>query len=78
MAAGFLIGLAVVALVFAMTIADPAEWQTIWVLSASIILALGLVLQVAVTFKRRKQRTTGSGPGAVPVRFTELSHQPLP
>ena len=76
--AGFLIGLAVVALVFAMTIADPAERQTIWVLSASLILALGLALQVAVTLEQRQRRTTGSGPGAVPVRFTELSHQPLP
>ena len=73
--AGFLIGLAVVASVFAMTIADPGEWQAIWVLSTPIILALGLALQVVVTFKPRLPRTTGPKAGVVPVRLTELSHQ---
>jgi hypothetical protein len=73
--AGFLIGLAVVASVFAMTIADPGEWQAIWVLSASVMLAIGLALQIVVTLKPRQSRTTGPKPGAMRVRFTELRHQ---
>ena len=73
--AGFLIGLAVVASVFAMTIAYPGEWQSVWMLGATVTLALGLALQVVVTFKPRLPRTTGPKAGAVPVRFTELCHQ---
>ncbi len=73
--AGFLIGLAVVASVFAMTIADPGEWQAIWVLSTPVVLALGLALQIVVTLKPRLPRATGPQPGAAPIRFTEPCHQ---
>jgi formate/nitrite transporter FocA (FNT family) len=58
LAAGFLIGLALVASVFAMTTA-PGESQAIWMLSAPITLALGLALQVVVTLKPPQPLMTG-------------------
>ncbi|HEX4921837.1 MAG TPA: hypothetical protein VFV92_14000, partial [Candidatus Bathyarchaeia archaeon] len=47
--AGLLIDLSVVIWVFAMESADPGNWQTMWVIGASVILALGLTLQVVVS-----------------------------
>ena len=73
--AGFLIGLAMVASVFAMTIADTGESQSAWMLGATVTLALGLALQVVVTLKPRRPRTTAARHGAAPVRFPELGHQ---
>lgn len=60
--AGLLIGLAIVVPVFAMTAAQPGDWQRLWVFGAPIVLALGLVLQVVVTTKPRPRRTTEPDP----------------
>ncbi len=60
--AGLLIGLAIVVPVFAMTAAQPGDWQRLWVFGAPIVLALGLVLQVVVTTRPRPRRTTGPDP----------------
>lgn len=73
--AGFLIGLAMVASVFAMTVADAGEWPAVWMLGATAALALGLALQVVVTLEPRQPRTTAPRPRAVPRRFTVLSDQ---
>ena len=73
--AGLLIGLSIVDLVFAMSIAVPSDWQMWWVVGAPVILALGFTLQVAVTAKPRHRRTTGQELGALPIGFMELSHE---
>lgn len=52
--AGLLIGVAIVVPVFAMTIADLGNTETVWVIVAPIIvLAVGVMLQAAVTSPRR-------------------------
>jgi len=73
--AGLLIGLAIVVAVFAMTAAGAADWQTLWVFGAPIILVLGFALQVVVTAKPRHRRTTDLELGVSPIRFMELSHE---
>jgi NO-binding membrane sensor protein with MHYT domain len=74
--AGLLIGLSIVVGVFAMTVADPIDWQKMsWVFGALIVLALGLALQVVATTKPRYRRTTDPKLGALPIRFVELSHE---
>jgi hypothetical protein len=50
-AAGILIGLACVTAVFGATEADSSTWQTLLVVAAPVILALGLALQILVTAK---------------------------
>jgi formate/nitrite transporter FocA (FNT family) len=60
--AGLLIGLSIVFAVFATTVADPSDWQMLWVLCAAIIFALGLALQVVATIKPRQRCTTDSEP----------------
>jgi hypothetical protein len=73
--AGLLTGLSIVVPLSAMMVADPSDWQTLWVFGAPIILALGLTLQVAVTGKPRHRRTADPELGALPIRFVELSHE---
>jgi len=64
--AGLLIGLAIVVPVFAMTAAQPGDWQRLWIYGAPIVLALGLVLQVVATAKPRRRRTPEPVDAAVP------------
>jgi uncharacterized membrane protein (UPF0136 family) len=73
--AGLLIGLSIVVAVFAMTVADPDDWQTSWALGAPIILVLGFALQVVVTTKPTHRRMTAPKLGTLPIGFTELSHE---
>ena len=73
--AGLLIGLSIVVLVFAMTVANPGNWQALWVFGAPVILALGLTLRVVANTKPRRRRTTQPEFGALPIRFMELSHE---
>jgi hypothetical protein len=54
--AGVLIGLSILAPVFAMMVVDAGAS---WVFGALIVLALGLALQVVATTKPRHRRTTG-------------------
>jgi hypothetical protein len=67
--AGLLIGLSIVVPVFAMMIADPSGWQTLWVCGASVLLACGLTLQVVVTSTPRYRRMAGPKVGALPIGF---------
>ena len=75
--AGLLIGLSIVVLVFAMTVADPGNWQALWVFGAPAILALGLTLQAVANanIRPRRRRTAQPEFGALPIRFMELSHE---
>jgi cytochrome c biogenesis protein CcdA len=54
--AGFLIGLSIVVAMFAMIVASPSDWQTLWIFGALIILGLGITLQVVVTIGSAKPR----------------------
>jgi hypothetical protein len=54
--AGLLVGVSIVVPVFAMTIADHGDRQTVWLIVASIVLALGLIFQAAVTRSRTDDR----------------------
>lgn len=56
--AGLLIGLSIVVSVFAMMVAEPSDWQRLWIIGAPIILALGLTLQVVVITRPWYPRTT--------------------
>jgi hypothetical protein len=73
--AGLLIGVSIVVPVFAMTVADPGDWQNLWVCSAPILLAFGLTLHVVVTTTPRYRRIAGPELGAVPIGFMGLSHE---
>lgn len=73
--AGLLIGLSIVVLVSAMTVADPGNWQTLWVFGAPVILALGLTLRGVATAKPRPRRTVQPEFGALPIRFMGLNHE---
>jgi hypothetical protein len=73
--AGLLIGLSIVVLVFAMTVASPGNWQPLWVFGAPAILALGLTLQAVANIRPRRERTTQPEFEALPIRFMELSHE---
>ena len=72
--AGLLIGLSMVILVFAMTVANPGTWQALWVFATPVILALGLTLWVLGNAKPRRRRTTQPESGALPIRLMDLSH----
>jgi hypothetical protein len=61
--AGLLIGLSIVVTVFVMTVPDPSGTQTVLVIVASIVFALGLVLQAVVT--RPQQQGTNNADLAV-------------
>jgi len=73
--AGLLIGLSMVVLVFAMTVANPGHWQALWVLAAPVILALGLTLRVLGNAKPRRRRATQPEFGALPIKLMDLSHE---
>jgi len=60
--AGLLIGLAIVIPVFAVTAAQPGDWQMLWVFGAPVVLGLGLLLQLVVTTRPRHRRATGPDP----------------
>jgi hypothetical protein len=71
-AAGLLIGLSIAVPVSAMLVAEPEDWQILWVFGAAIILALGLTLQLLVTIK--PGRPTARELIALPAKVTDLSH----
>jgi hypothetical protein len=64
--AGILIGLSILAAVFAMMVVNPGDWQSLWVFGAPIMLALGLTLQVVVTIKPGRWRMTDTELGVLP------------
>ena len=55
--AGLLIGMSIVVAVFVMMVPDPSSSQTVLVIGASIVFALGLVLQAVVTSLGSMART---------------------
>ncbi len=67
--AGLVIGLSIQVPVFAMTIAEPGDWQALWVLGALTISALGFSLQAVVTAAPRHPRTTVPELGALHIRL---------
>jgi hypothetical protein len=67
--AGLLIGLSIVVPVFAMMVANPSGWQTLWICGAPILLAFGLTLQGVVTTAPRYRRMAGPKLGALPIVF---------
>jgi cytochrome c biogenesis protein CcdA len=72
--AGLLIGLSIVVLVLAMTVANPGNWQALCVFGAPVILALGLTLQVVANTKPSRERRTQPKFVALPIGFMELDH----
>jgi hypothetical protein len=52
-----LVGLSILAPVFAMLASDPGSGQALWVFAAPVLLAAGLALQRVVTSSPRKGRT---------------------
>jgi hypothetical protein len=73
--AGLLVGLSIVVPVFAMTVADLADWRAVWVVSAPILLACGLTLQAIVTTKARRPRTTDLRLRVSPVGLNKSSRR---
>lgn len=67
--AGLLIGLAILIPVFAMMVAEPDDWQALWIFGAPTILALGFALQAVVTARPRHPRATLPKPGALHIRL---------
>ena len=61
--AGILIGLSMLATVFAMTVVDSGDWHILWVFGAPILLALGLTLQRVVLAKAGYVPMTAPEPG---------------
>ena len=59
--AGILVGLSLGIMVFAMTDAFPDGWQTLPVFGASIIVALGIALQIVATYRPRPPPQDGPG-----------------
>ena len=75
--AGSLVGLSLGVMVFAMMDAFPDEWQTLPLFGASIILAVGIALQIVATNMPRPRR--GASPEAwrlACIRFMDLNHLP--
>ena len=73
--AGILIGLSIMAPVFASLVVNPTDLQMFLVFGAPIILAVGITLQVVITAKPRHQRTINTALGwrAVCVADAEVS-----
>ncbi len=65
--AGILIGLSIMALVFALA-ADLTDWQTLLLFGAPVILALGITLHVVINARGRHLRTINMAPGWHAVR----------
>ena len=61
--AGILIGLSILAAVFAVTVVNSADWHLLWVFGAPILLALGLTLQRVVLAKAGYVPMTAPEPG---------------
>jgi len=66
--AGILIGLSIMAPVFALAVANLTDWQALMLLGAPVILALGIALQVIITVKVRHLPTISMAPGWRAVR----------
>jgi len=73
--AGILVGLSLGIMVFAMTDAFPDGWQTLPVFGASIIVALGIALQIVATYRPRPRRRTDPAHGALPTPLVALTHE---
>ena len=75
--AGILVGLSLGIMVFAMTDAFPDGWQTLPVFGASIILALGITLQIVATSTNRPgpRRRTDPAHVALPTLLVALNHE---
>ena len=69
--AGILVGLSLWIMVFALMDAFPDEWQTLPVFGASIILVLGITLQIVTTSTDRTPSRRSRDP-ALPVLPVEL------
>ena len=69
--AGILVGLSLWIMVFAMIDAFPDEWQTLPVFGASIILVLGITLQIVATSTNRTPSRRRRDP-ALPILPVEL------
>jgi hypothetical protein len=54
--AGILVGVAILVPLFAL-VADPGNWQLLWLFGALALLACGLGLQRIVTATERRRRT---------------------
>jgi hypothetical protein len=72
--AGLLIGLSIMIPMFAMIVADPGDWPMGWVFGSLIIVALALMLQVGLTARPQRRRTSDPGLGALPVGRVDFSH----
>jgi multisubunit Na+/H+ antiporter MnhB subunit len=73
--AGVLIGVSIVVPVIVMTISDHDGWQTLEVVGALVILAIGIALQVVVTARPRRPHATEPELGALGAGFMELGHE---
>lgn len=73
--AGILVGLSLGVAAFAMMDVFPAEWQTLPIFGAFIILALGIALQIAATYRPRPRRRTDPALGALPTPLAALNHE---
>jgi hypothetical protein len=69
--AGLLIGLSIAVPVAAMLMAEPNDWEILWVFGAAVILGVGLILQSLVTTK--PGRPTIPKRMALPAKSMELS-----
>ena len=57
--AGLVIGAAILTPVFATIVAEPGDWQALWILGALTLLALGFLLQAVVTARQKLPRHGG-------------------
>jgi cytochrome c biogenesis protein CcdA len=73
--AGILVGLSLWIMVFALMDAFPDEWQTLPVFGASIILVLGIALQIVATSTTRppSHRRTDPELPILPIELMESS-----
>jgi hypothetical protein len=66
--AGILIGLSVMAPVFALSVVNFTDWQVLLLVGAPIALALGITLQVVINARFRHLPTISIAPGWRAVR----------
>ena len=67
--AGLMIGFAILMPVFAMIVAEPDDWQALWILGTLTLLALGFSLQAAVRARSWHPRTRVPAPRALRIRL---------
>ena len=72
--AGLVIGAAILTPVFATIVAEPGDWQALWILGALTLLALGFLLQAVVTARQKLPRHGG---GVVLSRRSPAPHRLL-